>query len=483
MAKRKRAEAANGNAQTEQSKKPKAVETSSAGKVVETGPKTVQMQVVTGSYDRILHGIIITIDSDEKKASFADNFLFNAHNSAIRCVAVSAPSAPKPRQKQKVFLASGSTDERVNVYALSAHPPSGRAAESIPRVTPRPIVESRRNKEVGSLMHHGSSVTGLCFPTRGKLLSCSEDSTVAITRTRDWSLLGSVKAPIPRAHGRPSGDTAQDGSTPSGVNDFAVHKGLEAMISVSKGERCMRLWDLRRGKRAGVLNFEKAMLRGVGEGRFSTGEGSKVVWGSTKDSEEFAIAFERNVVVFDMERARAKCKVFGEGETVRVCGLRYVETAETSLLVVSTEDGRICFFHTAVQEDEGDEAAKDLPVARMVAQIGGKEEGVVGRVKDFVALVDRGVVYVVGGSSDGRVRVWQVEQRELDEAVEDKEAKGKRLGKFLGSSETQNRITCLDGYVMVERPEGVEDSEDEFEDSDDDEDEDEEDQDEDEDKA
>ena len=61
-------------------------------------PTTIQ--IVAGSYDRVLHGVTATISSSDE-VQFADTFLFNAHTSAIRCLALSPVSAPVPKQTQK----------------------------------------------------------------------------------------------------------------------------------------------------------------------------------------------------------------------------------------------------------------------------------------------------------------------------------------------------------------------------------------------
>ena len=142
------------------------------------------------------------------------------------------------------------------------------------------ISQNVGNRELGSLVHHSSSITALYFPTRAKLLSAAEDNTIAVSRTRDWTVLSTIKAPIPKPIGRPSGDTAGPGEVPAGVNDFAVHPSMKLMVSVGKGERCMRLWNLVTGKKAGVLAFEKDMLQQVGEGKFGSGEGRRHSVGS-----------------------------------------------------------------------------------------------------------------------------------------------------------------------------------------------------------
>lgn len=489
MAKRKReaapeAEHANSKPSAKKTKALAKTPQSTAFKLDSNGPVTIQ--IIAGSYDRVLHGVTATIKpapavpSTKKKsrdntppqpqeAKFADTFLFNAHNSAVRCLALSPVSAPTPGQSQKVLLATGSTDERINIYNLSAHPPSARAADdqqALSALAPRPILENPKNRELGTLLHHTSNITRLAFPNRSKLLSAAEDSTVAVTRARDWNLLHTFKCPIPKAQGRPSGDTAALGGAPSGVNDFAVHPSNKIMISVSKGERCMRLWNLETGKKSRVLNFERAVLGECGEGRHSTGEARRIVWGRARGGDdEFAVAFERDVLVFGMD-CMPKCRVMGDIKT-KVHSLCYVETegsGEETVVAVSTEDGRVLFFSTATEDLAEPAEGKTLPVAKLVGQLGGKEAGVSGRIKDFKVLPvededGKRSFFVAGASSDGRIRLWQVGAAELGGT---NKTPG-QVGKLLGMYETQNRITCLEAFVMIPRPQGAEESEYEFE--------------------
>lgn len=293
MAKRKREEES-AVTETPSSKKPPVVDRSNGY----ASQGSSSLQLITGSYDRVLHGIIATIPGPGSKSDnvhFQDNFLFNAHSSAIRCLALSPLSSKDGPRSDKLILATGGTDEKVNLYSVSTCLPDVPSLSSIVSVS---SLENPKNKELGSLLHHDSSVNVLYFPTKGKLISASDDNTIAISRTRDWTLLSSIKAPIPKTPGRPSGDTAPLGGAPSGINDFAVHPSKRLMISVGKGEKCMRLWNLVTGKKASVLNFERDLLQGVGEGKRSKGEGQKVVWNTAGD--EFAVAFERGVAVFGM---------------------------------------------------------------------------------------------------------------------------------------------------------------------------------------
>lgn len=261
------------------------------------------IQIVIGTYEKVLHGITATIPEKgshpmkkQSSITFADTFVFTAHSSAIRCLAIGPRSSAN--KAHKIMLASGSADQTVNLYQLStlAPPPLRADVPAMPSLASTQAQPNPGNKELGSLQHHAGGVNALHFPTRSKLISAAEDSTIAITRTRDWTVLSAIKAPIPKAHGRPSGDTAPYGSTPSGINDFAIHPSLKLMVSVGKGERCMRLWNLVTGKKAGVLSFEKAALLGIGEGRWSSGEGRKVRWNGP--GEEFVVSFERGCVVY-----------------------------------------------------------------------------------------------------------------------------------------------------------------------------------------
>lgn len=281
-----------------------------------TGAGALTIQIVTGSYERVLHGFTATLpakpslgkgskrdSSKELSVQFADTFLFQAHRSAIRALAVSPLTEPDAAQPQKLILASGGTDERVNLYSLSAAPPVvDERFPSVPTLAGNKILENPGNRELGSLLHHSSTITKLYFPTKSKLLAASEDNTISVVRTRDWTVVSTIKAPRPKPQGRPSGDTAPPGQSPAGINDFAVHPSMKLMISVGRGEKCMRLWNLVTGKKAGVLNFSKDLLQSMREGRHGTGEGRAIVWSA--DGEEFAVAFEWGVAVFGVVRLR-----------------------------------------------------------------------------------------------------------------------------------------------------------------------------------
>ncbi|KAK5629583.1 hypothetical protein RRF57_005298 [Xylaria bambusicola] len=466
MGKRKRALASDGGNVKEDTRTKKTKSSDDAPRIM-----PITIQIITGSYDRVLHGLTATITPDNQ-VEFADTFLFNAHSSAIRCLAVSPPSAPEPGKIQKVMLASGSSDERINVYHISAHPPRRKTKDLLSSIAPRKILENPKNRELGTLLHHSSTITSLSFPTRSKLISASEDSSIAVTRTRDWSLLSTIKVPKPKPQGRPSGDTVTLDGTPAGVNDFAVHPSMKLMISVSRGEKCMRLWNLMTAKKAGVLNFTRDMLQQAGETKHSPGEGRKVVWGATEEGDEFCVGFDRDLIVFGMD-STPRCRIMPEPRRKihEFCYVSMDTKTESSLLAVSTEDGKILFFSTSTEDLSTDKPHLDkepgkLPVAKLIAQVGGREAGVTGRIKDFsickLASQQGDSFLIAAGSSDGKIRLFMLPAKDLTDARGMKSVK--QTGRLLGTYETQNRITCLSAFVMITRDEGAEDSDDEFDD-------------------
>jgi protein MAK11 len=268
---------------------------------------TIHIQIVTGSYERVLHGITAAVPSSlldpnqsdtvdaEVSVSFADTFLLNAHTSAIKCLAIS-PSPPPSATSQKLILATGSSDEKINLFHISTRVPREPLLPSLGSKTQ----ENSANRCLGTLYTHDASVTALHFPNRSKLLSSCGNNVIAVTSTRNFNTLSLIKAPNPKHLNRPTGDTSTASTLPNGVNDFAVHPSMKLMISVGRAERNMRLWNLVTGRKAGVLAFDREMLKAVGEGstRWGSGEGRRILW--SPDGEEFAVAFERGICVFGM---------------------------------------------------------------------------------------------------------------------------------------------------------------------------------------
>lgn len=410
-----------------------------------TSQHPVYIQIVTGSYERVLHGFQARIPqsalksaSQDEKVSISDTFLFAAHASAIRCLAIS-PS----EDADKRLLATGSSDERINVYTLSTAPPPPGARPNLPSLSGVAAAENPRNKSLGSLVHHDRAITKLQFPIKSKLFSSAEDSTIAISRTRDWTMLGSMKAPVPKPQGRPSGDTAAPGEIPAGVNDFAIHPSQKLMLSVGRGEKSLRLWNLTTGKKAGVLNFEVDLLKQVGESKFSSGEGRRVIWDAA--GENYVVGFERGAALFGIN-SKPKAVIKPDRPT-KIHQMRFMSLSEkTSLLALSTEDGRILFYdiHSGGETSEG---TKQLPRLGCVAQLGGEAAGVSGRIKDFEILDLPGSSLFITAGSDGAIRLWSVQSSDLGKGAES-EGTTRQVGALIASHETGDRVTCLGAFVL-----------------------------------
>lgn len=424
------------------------------------------IQIVTGSYERVLHGITASISnlaSSESSPSvqFTDTFLFNAHAGSIRCLALSPLPDLESSENQGVFLASGGSDEKINVFSLSASPISeNEKLPPMPSLGKNAITENPRNRELGTLLPHSAHITALHFPTRSKLLSGSEDNSIAVTRLKDLTTVSTIKAPRPKVQGQPSGDTAPPGATPAGINDFSVHPSLKVMLSVGRGERCMRLWNLVTGKKAGVLNFNCEILQSVRESKYSSGEGRKIRW--SPDGSEFAVAFERGVVVFG-EDSKPKLKILPQPVTklhqITYVQLEWNKQEDTALLAVSTEDGRILFYDTgkaaSPPANSQDVAEPSIPDASLVAVVGGRDGGIPTRVKDFEVLfvqldsTAEQVIAVITASSDGMIRVIQLPISDLVNAQKNTSQTVPQLGTIVGSYETNSRVTCLKAFVML----------------------------------
>ena len=440
-----------------------------------------RLQIVLGSYEHVLQGLLVTIRSLQKQVSgdgesevehirdpscqFADLFLVNAHTASIRSLAVS-PEYTTGDKTGKRILATGGSDERINLYSLSTTLPTYSPSKFPSPQTPEPVVDSR---ELGSLLHHSAPITALHFPNKSKLISASEDNTIAISRTLDWTVLTSIKTPRRKAIGQASGDTSTASDLISGTNDLAVHPSSKLMISVGRGERCMRLWDLVTGRKAGALNFDKSILRAAGEARYSSGEGRKITWNS--DGTEFAVAFERGIVVFGLD-CQPRCRLVLP-RPVKIHQVRYVrehmvgrrqsDAESVDLLAFSTEDGRIYFADPSDIVDELDHGVdpppqseskepKTIAECRILASIGGTEDGVRSRIKDFVVLAD-GIT--VAGCSDGRVCVWHVVLAKKQPSSGDGLPADTRL---LGHYDTELRITCLAGFSMSDQSAAIDDN-------------------------
>lgn len=229
----------------------------------------------------------------------------------------------------------------------------------------------------------------------------------------------------------------------------------------------MRLWNLMTGKKAGVLNFDRDLLTQVGEGKYASGEGRRVLWDEA--GENFVVGFERGAALFGVDcqpRAIIRPSPPSKIHQMRILTL---PSSGGNLLALSTEDGRVSFFTLDALVESSD---NKLPTIHCIAQIGGREADITGRIKDFEVLAlsnskeesDPASALanwiVVTASSDGAVRLWSVFEEDLAMGLGDTKKAPRQTGRLIAMHETGNRITCLGAFVMdgkvSEREEEVE---------------------------
>ncbi|KAF3217084.1 hypothetical protein TWF191_008763 [Orbilia oligospora] len=394
---------------------------------------TTSFQIIAGSYDRVLHGLRVTVspsvttgtgtgtvigDSTET-ASFTPLFLFTAHASSIRCLAVSPPSDGNGSTSKRI-LATSSPDTKINLYHLHTRTNLGTLAP--PSASP---------------------TTSLVFPSKSTLISTDEAGYIHIFKTRDWSLLSSLHCPTPKP---------------------------------------------KPGRKAGILVFPKSIPRLV---TGVSGEGLKVVW-RPGGKEGYAVMFERGVVLFGVDSV-----VHGSFTTTPVSKLHQVKFLEVSLgegreeqelCVLATEDGRVVIYlisgsdkgKPAVEEEDeekvkakgGEEKSEDIKPVLLASITPTTPDKT--RIKDFDILphpstAQKSKYFLTTANSEGIIRVYCLDFAQIQigatkkqktgeseaetEAVIDVKAEG--FAVIAGEYDTNRRITCLTTAEVEDSAAGI----------------------------
>ncbi|KAF3940864.1 hypothetical protein ABW19_dt0208008 [Dactylella cylindrospora] len=414
---------------------------------------STSFQIVAGSYDRVLHGLRVTVPSsnDPSQTSFTPLFLFTAHASSIRCLAVSPPSDssnPISSSSNKRILATSSPDTKINLYHL----------------------HTRTN--LGTLTPPSASpTTSLVFPSKSTLISTDEAGYIHIFRTRDWSLLTSLHTPSPKP---------KNGMQPlGGINSLAVHPSGKLALTVSRNEKAVRMWNLMTGRKAGVLAFSRDVPRTI---TGVSGEGIKVMWRG-KGDDGYAVMFERGVVLFGGDSV-VKGKIVASPIS-KLCQVKFLNVdlgkGSEEICFVGTEDGRVLVFliPSGDQElgsqkgggpaEEDDEKGNEIsPVLIDTIRPTGAAAAERSRVKDFDVLPHPSSdsttqFFLATANSEGIVRVYALDfakvsvgeiqaskKQKVEKAAQDADAKteGMKTGAegfsmMVGEHDTARRIMCL----------------------------------------
>ncbi|KAF3916589.1 hypothetical protein ABW20_dc0103135 [Dactylellina cionopaga] len=445
---------------------------------------STSFQIIAGSYDRILHGIRVTIPTNELEpsATFTPLFLFTAHASSIRCLAVSPPSDSSNASNKRI-LATSSPDTKINLYHLHTRTNLGTLAP--PSASP---------------------TTSLTFPSKSTLISTDEAGYIHIFRTRDWSLLTSIHCPAPKAK---PGAILQ----PGGVNALAVHPSGKLALSVSKSERAVRMWNLMTGRKAGALVFPKSIPRTI---TGLSGEGIKVMW-RPGGKEGYAVMFERGIVLFGLDSVVRGTII--TSPVTKIHQLRFLEILiageEREVCLVATEDGRMAVYLIPNPKAEGT-SKEDATSGEEDGKVGGKDSKDQeekeeirslliaaitpsspdkSRIKDFDILPhpsadQAGKFFLTTANSEGILRVYaldfttilitneaQSKKQKVDKDNEMTNGSAEKdvgvqitadgFARMIGEYDTNRRITCLSTVEVEDSAVGVaEDDEEEEEDED-----------------
>jgi protein MAK11 len=169
-----------------------------------------------------------------------------------------------------------------------------------------------------------------------------------------------------------------------------------------------------------------------------------------------------------------------------------VTGTENPVLAASTEDGRILFWSTTHTEPslqsakpgQNGNGGSYLPSCVFIGQLGGQDGELSRRIKDFqlIPVVNEQdttrsqSLIVTTAGSDGFVRLWVVNLEELissnpeNKTTDDAQEKSngmvsnvrigsqspRQVGRLIGSYDTNNRITCLVGFLLTGEIEDLE---------------------------
>ncbi|KAH8833257.1 WD40-repeat-containing domain protein [Flagelloscypha sp. PMI_526] len=300
--------------------KPKPKVTVSINEDDTSSSTTTNFMVVAGSYEKLLYGLEGSV-SETDDWSLKPVFIFPAHVSCIKAVAASSGGK---------WLATGSTDEIIKVWDL------------------------RRRKEVGGLMHHEGSITHLVFPSKSHLMSCSEDGTLALFRTRDWVVLRTLKGHKGR------------------VNSVGVHPSGKLALSVGK-DRTLRMWDLMRGKGCASMKLGK--------------EAELVRWSS--EGSMFAVQYGSNIDLYATDM-----KELGTiSHPSRVVDVLFCRLKDEDILLVGAEDKKLSAYSLA-----------DSSSPKMLAVFIGHTN----RIKAIQIYSTSTTTVVCTASSDGKINLYNL---------------------------------------------------------------------------
>jgi protein MAK11 len=276
------------------------------------------LEAIVGTYEELSLGYILQ-NLDDGGSSFVASFTDHSHTASVRTAAISSNG----------IAATGSADETIKLFNI------------------------HKRVELGSLIHHQGSVTGLSFFGDAHMFSWSEDGTICVWQLGNWECLRTL-------HGHKSA-----------VYSFAVHPSGKLALSCSK-DKTLRTWNLITGRCAYVSNIKEAadiVLWSPDGSKYITVIGNRVDVYSFETAtvvhqiqtdarissvtflslDVLALGCEKGMIVlFDIKNSQKLCEL--NTGTNRVKAMIALETEQPSLLIASS-DGFIQLYCYQLQSE------------------------------------------------------------------------------------------------------------------------------------
>jgi len=199
-------------------------------------------EIIIGSYENFVIGYKYYAESKTLTNSFATD----AHKGCVRSIASSGQ-----------YVATGGTDEAVNVYDLD------------------------QRKHLCNLMHHSGTVSSLQFtPDGSHLITAGQDGALCIIKAGSWI----AEKTWTKAH------------KGAEVNGVAIHPSGKLALSLGQN-RSLKTWNLLKGRIAYTTNLSSLdkML-------------DQVIW--SPNGTYYAISTNNHIYVFDTSIAGIVCSIY-----------------------------------------------------------------------------------------------------------------------------------------------------------------------------
>jgi len=327
-----------------------------------------------------------------------------AHSSSISCLAI---------QPNGNILASGGSDETIRLYDL------------------------RKRVEVGTLMHHEGSISSLSFFSTTHMISASHDGALTIWRTKDWEPIWTK--------------TAHKG----GVANVAVHSSGRVALSLGTKDRKLKMWNLVNASCAHTSTPKPFDTNTNTPTQIRTTQkpplkrpqnASLVVW--SPSTKLYAVVFQTSLNIYDVDSNTVKHHLVSQQAIHTFLFLT------DEVFVFGGEDAIVYVYHTS---------HLDKPLSKLVAHSSRIRGLAVARVQKKEQKShkrkrehdDNELSYLISGSSDGRICVWDfcqsnpVRRKNTGEEIDQQEqAQEQGMTRLVGFFDTHSRITCIAACVV-----------------------------------